>query len=170
MSAIVIHVFWLGDKRGIVLSLLIFFPSNIPSRGHLSFGIPYSVYVSIISICFAFHGGEFVPRILYTSIRGKRSSDNQIDNSSNMSFNNRWWFCYVRCDFVIWLKRGIALSLLIFFPSNIPSRGHLSFGIPYSVYVSIISIYWTMSFTSYYYWGNTCRMKTSFIYKVDLYE
>ena len=25
-----------------------------------------------------------------------------IDNSSNMSSNNRWWFVYARCDFVIW--------------------------------------------------------------------
>jgi hypothetical protein len=39
---------------------------------------------------------------MYTSIRGKRRSGNQIDNSSNMSFNNRWWFFYVRCDFVTW--------------------------------------------------------------------
>ena len=27
-----------------------------------------------------------------------------IDNSSNVSFNNRWWFVYVRCDFVTWLN------------------------------------------------------------------
>ena len=35
-------------------------------------------------VTLAFHEGEFVPRILYTSIRGKRTSGNQIDNSSNM--------------------------------------------------------------------------------------
>ena len=66
---------------------------------------------------------------------------------------------YIRMMFSDWVIKGVLFyHFLVFFPSSIPSLGHLSFGIPYSVYVSSISIYWIMSFTSYYYWGNTCRM------------
>jgi hypothetical protein len=66
---------------------------------------------------------------------------------------------YIWMMFSDWVIKGLLFyHFLVFFPSNTPSRGHLSFGIPYSVYVSIISIYWTMSFKSYYYWGNTCRI------------
>jgi hypothetical protein len=84
------------------------------------------------------------------------------------------WSCYCFLVFNYWCKstlymndvfwlvdtRGIALPLLSLFPSNTPSQGYLSFGIPHSFYDSIISIYWTMSFMLYsrfYYWGNTCR-------------
>jgi hypothetical protein len=43
-----------------------------------------------------------------------------IDNSSNVSFNNRGWFRYVRCDFVTWffdrflLLMFFILKLLLF--------------------------------------------------------
>ena len=48
-----------------------------------------------------------------------------------------------------WLRTGIL-------------KEYISHSIYYSFYHSIISIYWSMSFTSYsksYYWGNTWRMK-----------
>jgi hypothetical protein len=66
---------------------------------------------------------------------------------------------YIWMMFSDWVIKGVLFyHFLVFFPLTPHREGHLSFGIPHSVYVSIISIYWTISFTSYYYWGNTCRM------------
>ena len=66
---------------------------------------------------------------------------------------------YIWMMFSDWVIKGVLFYHSLFFPpSNTPSREHLSFGILHSVYVSILSIYWKMAFTSYYYWGNTCRM------------
>jgi len=84
------------------------------------------------------------------------------------------WSCYCFLVFNYWCKstlymndvfwlvdaRGIALPLLSLFPSNTPSQGYLSFGIPHSVYDLAISIYWSISFMLYSrfkYWVNTCR-------------